>query len=72
MKGNKVIINDSKLILSGISNENTDVIITIKERQSSIFFSSMNESDMISYTWYEGKLSIGDKLRYAMKMLKKT
>jgi coenzyme F420-reducing hydrogenase delta subunit len=61
MKGFTLRVN--KECISGAINEGiTGIIVTYKEGQCHVNFSSMDKSGMLSYTWYAADLEQGDCL----------
>jgi|SRR5690606_170765 len=70
MKGFKLLTGD-KEITGGIHAGITGIIITHKENISQILFNSLDDSGMLSYTWYSSNLVYGDKLTISYQHISK-
>ena len=54
---------DGECISGAIGHGITGVLVTYKEGRFRVHFSSMDQSGMLSYTWYASDLKIGDSLK---------
>lgn len=61
MKGFKLSIK-GKQISGAIENGITGITITSEKGQCRVFMNSLNETGLLSYTWYSADLEIGDSL----------
>ena len=62
MKGFTLKIN-GECISGSIEDGITSVLVTYKDGLFRVFFSSLDKSGMLAYTWYASELKIGDCIR---------
>jgi hypothetical protein len=61
MKG-FILQMDGKCISGAIDEGNTSIILTCKENKCHVHFGSLDNSGMLSYTWYATDMKTGDCL----------